>query len=210
MSGDDRKLLMREEAPLTPEPEVAGEVGPVTALLARCEHDPEAAERILELMYEELRRQAARLLRGERRDHTLQPTALVHEAWMRLGLDRGAPNDREHFMALASIAMRRVLVSHARARRRLKRNGGRLRLELDESTGVVPAAAGLDATDLIALDDALARLAERDPRLVRLVELRWFGGLSVEQCAAVLGTGSATVKRDWALARAWLHRELTR
>lgn len=184
--------------------------GEVTMLLARCERDPEAAERLLGMLYDDLRRQAAILLRGERRDHTLQPTALVHEAWLRLGLDRTAPNDRQHFMALASIAMRRVLVGHARARRRLKRNGGRLRLDLAEAAGAVPAAAGLDATDLIALDDALALLAERDPRLVRLVELRWFGGLGVDQCADVLGTGTATVKRDWALARAWLHRELSR
>ncbi|HMN95004.1 MAG TPA: ECF-type sigma factor [Phycisphaerales bacterium] len=182
----------------------------MTALLARCDQDPEAAERLLALVYDELRRQAANLLRRERRDHTLQPTALVHEAWMRLGLDRAAPSDRSHFMALASIAMRRVLVGHARSRHRLKRSGGRLRLELGDPSVALPTAATFDSADLLSLEEALSRLAALDPRLVRLVELRWFGGLSVEQCAAVLRAGTATIKRDWALARAWLHRELSR
>lgn len=167
--------------------------------------DPSALERALPLVYEDLRRQADRFLRRERRDHTLQATALVHEAWLRLTQQHSAQwQNRSHFLAVAATAMRRILVNHARERGRIKRGRGRHRVDLDDAALVVEEPE----IDLVALDEAMDRLGRLEPRLVRNVELRYFGGLSVEETAEVLELGTATVKRDWAFARAWLRKEL--
>jgi RNA polymerase sigma-70 factor, ECF subfamily len=163
----------------------------------------EATDELLLLVYAELRDLAARLLRNERSDHTLQPTALVHEAYLRLVDQRaGSWENRAHFLGIAAQAMRRILVDHARRRSTAKRKGARV--TLDEN--LAPATG--PSVDLLEIDAALGRLAELDARQARVVELRFFGGLNVEETASVLGIGSATVKRDWTLARAWLHREL--
>jgi RNA polymerase sigma factor (TIGR02999 family) len=164
----------------------------------------ETAE-LTELLYGELRRIAAGYLRSEHAGHTLQPTALVHEAFLRLSKQHVEWNDRAHFLAVAANTMRRVLVDHERKRSASKRDGG-LRVTMEESA---PDSAGDDrALELLALDDALVRLASLDLRTARVVELRFFGGLSVEEAAAVLKISPASVKRDWSFARAWLGREL--
>ncbi|WP_448990285.1 sigma-70 family RNA polymerase sigma factor [Luteitalea sp.] len=168
--------------------------------------DAAAAAELFPIVYEELRRLAASALRRERTDHTLQPTALVHEAFLRLAETPGASwENRAHFVAVAARVMRRVLVDHARGRNALKRGNGEIRVPLDD---VDVAAVGQDV-DLVALDDALARLATLDERQARIVELRFFGGLSVPETAALIGASERTVKRDWQVARAWLTRELS-
>jgi RNA polymerase sigma-70 factor, ECF subfamily len=181
----------------------------VTKILAdACEGDAAAAERLLPLVYEELRAIAARHLRQERAGHTLQPTALVHEAYMRL-IDQNSVrwNGRSHFLAVAAMAMRRVLVNHARDRRRLKRGGPEMkRVPLDDAVGVLEERAG----DLEALDAALTRLAAMDPQQARIVELRFFGGLTAPETAEAMGISERTVHREWSLARAWLRGEVTR
>jgi RNA polymerase sigma factor (TIGR02999 family) len=183
--------------------------GDITQLLgAARQGDAEALGRLLPLVYDLLREQARRALAGERSGHTLQPTALVHEAWMRLARQRDAAwGDRHHFLATAAMMMRRILVSHARGRRRLKRGGGSVPLEFDHALAdtLADPDAGANAHD--AQTDLIA-LASLDARLVRTVELRYFAGLSVEEAAEVLGVGSATVKRDWAFAKAWLREHL--
>jgi RNA polymerase sigma factor (TIGR02999 family) len=157
-------------------------------------------------VYDELRRLAAVYLQRERTDHTLQPTALVHEAYMRLVAQDGIRwQNREHFVGVAAAMMRRVLVDHARAHKRNKRGGG-LKLALAEADAVTDSGAG----DLVALDEALKRLARKHPHKSRVVELRFFGGLSIEETARVLGVSDSTVERDWRFARAWLTRELSR
>jgi RNA polymerase sigma-70 factor (ECF subfamily) len=163
------------------------------------------AEELFPRLYGELREIADRLLRGEVVGHTLQPTALVHEAWFKLaGPNAPRPVDREHFLALAARAMRQVLVDHARRRRTLKRGGAAVDLTIaDDRLGF---AIPLD--DLIAVDDALSRLGSQNERLARVVELRFFAGLSEEETARALGVTTRTVQRDWAKARAWLHAEL--
>ncbi len=159
------------------------------------------ADRLLATLYDELRLIARHHLRDERPGHTLQPTALVHEAYLRLG-SASAFESRSHFLRTASQVMRRVLVDHARARNAAKRAGG-VRVTLDEGlVGTGPAV------DMLALDDALTRLAEAEPRWARVVELRFFAGLEVVEAAALLGVSEITVKRDWRFARAWLAREL--
>jgi RNA polymerase sigma-70 factor (ECF subfamily) len=181
--------------------------GQVTELLQSwSQGDESAVERLVPLVYEDLRRRAAAALRPERPGHTLTPTALVNEAYLRL-VDQRLPQfeSRKHFFAVAARVMRQVLVDHARARKATKRNAGREALPLDESMSATDERAG----DLLALDNALSALAELDSGKARLVELRYFGGLTIEETAEMLGTSPATVKREWALARAWLHREIS-
>jgi RNA polymerase sigma factor (TIGR02999 family) len=169
--------------------------------------DTSAAERLLPLVYTELRAMAGGLFRGQRSDHTLQPTALVHEAYVRL-VNRTAPQweDRRHFCAVAATAMRQILADHARRKRAEKRGGGRARVTLDAA--VTPPAES--TMDLVALDDALTRLADVDNRKHRVVELRFFGGLTVEDVAAVLEVSKTTIESEWRAARAWLKAELSR
>jgi RNA polymerase sigma factor (TIGR02999 family) len=165
----------------------------------------EALAHLLPLVYDELRRLAQRYLQRERPDHTLQATALVHEAYLRLVDQRQAQwQNRAHFFGLAAQMMRRILVDHARRQHAAKRGGAEPKLSLDEAVWVSAAPA----PDLTALDDALTRLAGLDPQHSRLVELRFFGGLTIEETAEVLGVSPATVKRDWSMAKAWLYREL--
>lgn len=170
--------------------------------------DPAAAAALVPVVYEELRRVAASALRRERADHTLQPTALVHEAFLRLADVPAAQwRDRGHFVAIAARVMRQVLVDHARGRNALKRGSAEVRVPLE---GIDVPATGAADIDLVALDDALERLARLDERQARIVELRFFGGLTVEETAAVIGASERTVKRDWQMSRAWLKRELAR
>lgn len=170
----------------------------------------EGLDELLPALYNELRRLAARSLRAERAGHTLEPTALVNEAYLRLSTQsRVHWRDRAHILGAAATAMRRILVDHARARDAEKRGAGAERVELEEGL----TGASLEApqsADLLALDAALEQLAEVDPRMVRVVELRYFAGLSIEETADALGISIATVKREWTMARAWLHRELSR
>lgn len=166
--------------------------------------DEQALHRLLPFVYEELRRIARRHLRRERPDHTLQTTALIHEAYLRL-VDQGTAQvrDRCHFVALTSHLMRQILVDHARARLAKKRDGG-CRVTLAED---IPAVEPQEI-DVLAIDDALTRLGALDPQQARVVELRYFGGLSIRETSDALGVSEATVKREWATARAWLHREI--
>ena len=184
---------------------MATEPGTVSAALSYLrEGDSAAWSKLIPLVYQDLRRLAAIYLNQERPDHTLQPTALVHEAFLRLIQQRGlAWQNREHFLAVASHLMRLILVDHARGRSRAKRQGERT-IFLETSALGLPKRR----VDLELLDDALTRLAQLDPRQSRIVEMRYFGGLTVEETAAALGISPRTVKRDWMVARAWLHGEL--
>ena len=174
-------------------------------LLAWGQGDEAALERLVPLVHAELHRIAKRCMRGERAAHSLQPTALVNEAYLRLvDVQRVRWQDRAYFLSMAARLMRRVLVDHARARRYLKRGGGAVKVTLVDDL-VVPSEPG---RDLEALDDALAALAKVDERKSRVIELRFFGGASVEETAAVLKVSVDTVMRDWKLAKAWLLREL--
>jgi RNA polymerase sigma factor (TIGR02999 family) len=178
----------------------------VTELLVRWrEGDDGARERLMALVYADLRRKAAAFLRRERGGHTLQPTALVHEAYLRLvAQDRVAWQNRAHFLAIAASMMRRVLVDHGRRQKAKKRGGPAARVTLDD--GLAPSMPR--ELDLLALDEALDALAALDEQKARIVELRAFGGLEVEETAAALGISPATVKRHWAFALAWLQRRL--
>ena len=162
-------------------------------------------ERLVAALYDELHAIAARAMRRERAGHTLQPTAILHEAYVRLAAQRqsGWADERE-FLAIAASVMRRVLVDHARRRNAGRRGGGAARVTLDPEA--VPGAAG--SLDVVALDEALQGLAAVEPRAAQVVELRYFAGLSVEETAAALAVSTPTVKRDWALARAWLYEAL--
>ncbi|MBL8136685.1 MAG: sigma-70 family RNA polymerase sigma factor [Acidobacteria bacterium] len=183
--------------------------GAVTQLLARAANgDNGAVTSLFDLLYRELRGLAVSAMRSERGDHTLQPTALVHEAFLRLADDTGAIENRRHFFGVAASAMRRILVEHARARHAAKRGGHAPRVSIDDVAVAAPAA--LDLVDLESLDAALTELARHDPRQARVVELRYFAGLTVEEAADVLGASPRTVKRDWQMARAWLRREMSR
>ncbi|MGH7500313.1 MAG: sigma-70 family RNA polymerase sigma factor [Longimicrobiales bacterium] len=165
----------------------------------------EALGDLMPLVYGELKQLAKRHLRGERTDHTLSPTGLVHEAYLRLvEIQRVDWQDRAHFHAMASRAMRRVLIDHARAKSRHKRGGEVVRVTLDDDV----AASGSDALEWLALGEALERLESISERACRVVECRVFGGLEVEDTARALGISAATVKRDWAFARAWLNQSL--
>jgi len=178
----------------------------VTRLLAawRGSGDEDALDRLIPLVYDELHALAARRLRGERPDHTLQATALVHEAYARLVEGDVRFDDRAHFFALAATAMRRILVDHARHRGRDKRGGGRARVTLNDEI----AAAADRPDDILALDEAIERLAEHDERKARVVELHFFGGLTYAEIAAALEVSEATVDRDLRMAKAWLGNEL--
>lgn len=167
--------------------------------------DPGALNRLMPLVYDELRALAARHLRRERPGHTLATTALAHEAYLRLVEQREVHwQDRAHFLAIASTAIRRILVDHARGARAARRGGGREREHLREEMAVQVEPD----IDLLALEEALTRLEELDPRKSRVVELRFFGGLTTRESAEVLSISEATVERDWSLARAWLYREV--
>lgn len=177
----------------------------VTALLTKWRAgDHEAFKALIPLVYHELRRIARHYVRQERPDHTLQSTALVHEAYLRLMRQESADiENRTHFFAVAAHLMRQILVDHARRRRAVKRGSG-LKLELNDGISVeVPPNV-----DLIGLDTALNELARLDPQQSRIVEMRFFAGLSIEDTAKIVGVSPATVKREWATARAWLRREL--
>ena len=174
-------------------------------LRAWSDGDSKALDQLTPIVYDELHRLARRYLRGERRDHSLQTTALVNEAYLRLvDHTRMEWQDRAHFFAVSAQVMRRILVDHAR-RRNVKRGHGLRRVSLEEATMIGRERP----TDLAALDEALTLLAERDPRKAQVVEMRFFGGLSVEESAEVLGLSPVTVMRDWRTAKAWLYRELS-
>jgi RNA polymerase sigma factor (TIGR02999 family) len=167
--------------------------------------DPSARDRLVPIVYDELRRLAHYYMHGERVGHTLQTTALVNEVYLRLAGIKGLQwRDRAHFFAMAGTLMRRVLVDYARRQGRDKRGGGVSVTSLDGH-----AVTAAPSVDVVALDEALQRLAEVDPRQCQVVELRFFGGLSVEETAEALGISPATVKREWTTAKAWLHHELT-
>ena len=175
-------------------------------LVASHKGDPEALNKLLPLVYDELRRVAERYLRRERPDHTLQATALVHEAYIRL-IDQDVPwQNRAHFFGIAAEMMRRILIDHARGLQAAKRGSGGIKLPLDDVINLSVERA----TDLIVLDEAMTALAEIDPQKSRIVELRFFGGLSIEETAEVLGVGTATIIRQWKLAKAWLYREVSK
>jgi RNA polymerase sigma factor (TIGR02999 family) len=169
--------------------------------------DAAAAEKLLPLVYGELRDMAQNIFRRQRPDHTLQPTALVHEAFVKMVDQTHAQwADRTHFMAVAATAMRQILIDHARRTRAAKRGGDRDRVVLDDAA----APAGAGGIDLVALDDALTQLAQLDARRYRVVELRFFGGLSVDEVAEVLGVSKTTVESDWRSTRAWLNAQLAK
>jgi RNA polymerase sigma factor (TIGR02999 family) len=169
------------------------------------EDDRQSLDSLLPVVYQELRRLAAGYIRHEKPGQTLQPTALVHEAYLRLLKDRPDRwQNRAHFCAIAAHSMRQILIEHARARNAQKRWGAKPRITLDESL----IRGGEQSVNLLALDEALERLAALDPDQARIVELRFFGGLSVEETAEALSVSPATVKRHWTVARAWLAREL--
>jgi RNA polymerase sigma factor (TIGR02999 family) len=178
----------------------------VTALLAEARAGKaEALDALLPLVYDELRRVARAYLRRERPGQTLQATGLVHEAYLRLMKERHVEwQNRAHFCAIAASSMRQILVERARARKAAKRGGAWAKLSLHEELAAAPDTG----VDVEALDQALERLAARDPDQARLVELRYFGGLTIEETAGVLGVSPATVKRSWMVARAWLKKEL--
>lgn len=179
----------------------------VTRLLLRWgDGDRSALDALTPVVYDELRRLAGRYLRRERLDHTLQSTALVHEAYLKLVDQRNVKwQNRAQFFGLAAEMIRRILVDHARAKQAAKRGGSAYKLTLDEA---LDASAPRDL-DLVRLDDVLEGLAKIDPQQSRIVELRFFAGLTIEETAEVLGISPATVKRDWTVAKAWLRREMT-
>jgi RNA polymerase sigma factor (TIGR02999 family) len=198
-----RKLLTTKEVSVTaPSPRDITEL-----LVAWNGGDRAAFDALVPRVYDELHRLARRALRRERQGHSLQTTALVNEAYIRLiDTSRVRWQDRAHFFAMSAEIMRRILVDFARAQKRVKRGGEQCRVTLDEGIAV----AGERDVDLVALDEALTRLGSDDPRKGRVVELRYFGGLSVEETAEVLGVSVETVMRDWKLAKVWLVRELSR
>jgi RNA polymerase sigma-70 factor (ECF subfamily) len=178
----------------------------VTALLGQlAKGNDAAASKLIPIVYDELRRLAGGYMRRERRDHTLQPTALVHEAYLKLTEQRVVEwQGRAHFFGIAAQVMRRILVDHARGHLRKKRGEGQRPVPMDEALVFAPEQSG----ELLKLDEALERLTKLDSRQGKIVELRFFGGLTVEQTADLLGISPKTVKRDWSLAKAWLHGEL--
>jgi RNA polymerase sigma-70 factor (ECF subfamily) len=190
------------------ERESSGAVEPdprVTLLLRAYQSgDSNAMEQLLPLVYEQLRSLATRYMRHERPDHTLRATALVNEAYLKLVSSEAVGNDRVHFLAIAAILMRRILVDHARTNRRVKRGSGAQKIEWEDALLVAQPAS----QEMLDLDAALTRLSKQDPRKGRLIELSYFGGLTCEEAAAILDVSTATVNRDLKVARAWLRREL--
>jgi RNA polymerase sigma factor (TIGR02999 family) len=183
-----------------------GRQADVTRLLDAWQRgDDSALERLLPLVYDELRRVARARLRAERLGHTLQPTALVHEAYLRLIRGGTTPRNREHLFAMAARLMRQILVDHARRKGARKRGGADTAMTLD--TGI--AAPEIPMVDILALDQALTELTARDPRLCQVVELKFFAGLNIDETARALGVSPATVERDWTVSKAWLHQRLT-
>jgi RNA polymerase sigma-70 factor (ECF subfamily) len=182
--------------------------GEITRLLNEVRNGDRAAEaKLLPLVYQDLRRRAANYMRKERINHTLQATALVHEAYIRLIDQRKIPwKDRSHFFAIAAIAMRNVLIDYARKESAKMRGGPSRTISLDEGLLISPQKS----SELLALDDALNRLGKVDPRQSRIVELRYFGGLSVEETATTVGLSKRQVEREWAMAKVWLHGEVTK
>ena len=179
-------------------------------LLAWGNGDKSAGEQLLPVIYDELHRQAARAMRREATEHTLQPTALVHEAYLRLVDQRRAEwHNRSQFFGVAAQIMRRILVDHARAQHATKRGGAMRQITLSDANQAASTQQDDNALDVLALHDALDRLAALDPEQARLVELRYFGGMNIDETAHALGVSPATVKREWAIARAWLRRALT-
>jgi RNA polymerase sigma-70 factor, ECF subfamily len=167
--------------------------------------DKAALDQLIPIVYEELRRLARGQMRRERPDHSLQTTALVNEAYIRLiDYNRIRPQDRSHFLAIATQAMRRILIERARSRKSTKRGSGAPRVSLEEAAYLVDSR---DA-EILALDEALKNLATIDPRKTQIVELKYFGGLTIDETAEVLGVSTPTVERDWHIAKIWLHREL--
>ena len=181
----------------------------VTGLLQKWgEGDRDVLNQLLPAVYDELHRMAARYLRHERPDHTFQPTALINEAYVRLVDQKNVKwENRAHFFAIAANIMRRILVDHARGHQAAKRGGSMIKLPLDEAVHRAPKQ---EEMDLVALDEALTQLAKIDPEQSRLVELRYFAGLTIEETAQVMGISPATVKRKWTISRAWLRREISR
>jgi RNA polymerase sigma factor (TIGR02999 family) len=170
--------------------------------------DAKVLDDLMPLVYIELRRQAAGYLRRERIDHTLQPTALINEAYLKLIDQRDVKwQNRAHFFAIAAQAMRRILVDYARERKREKRGGAAENLPIEEALTIV---SGEKSVDLVALDEALNKLAKFDERQAKVVELRYFSGLSIDETAEVLNVSNVTVRRDWNMAKAWLHQEITK
>jgi len=187
---------------------LSGDTGaPITRLLERWRHgDAAAADALLPLVYEQLRAIARRALAAERPGHTFVPTELVHEAYLKLtGAELPDSKNRMHFFAIAANLMRQILVDHARRKHRLKRGGPQTDLPLDDALQVQVDGKDLSLADL---DDALQRLEKMDPQQARIVELKYFGGLSIEETAKIVGISPATVKRDWNIARIWLFNEL--
>ena len=186
----------------------------MTRILSSIEQDgPAAASKLLPLVYDELRKLASQRMSNERGNHTLQPTALVHEAYMRLvdGAQQQQWNTRGHFFAAAAEAMRRILVERARERAALKRGGGRRRLELDDLAVAADGdAEGHSSTELLALNDALVEFEQHDPQAASLVKLRYFAGLTHQQAAESLGISRRAADRLWALAKAWLFRQMNK
>lgn len=184
--------------------------GEITVWLARLRRgDEEALDRLVPMLYDELRGLARRLLENERPGHTLTPTALVHEAYLRLAKERRiGVEDRGEFFAVAATAMRRILVESARRRRRAKRGGDAERLPLEAVDALAGSLSDEEAEELLAIDAALDTLGDASPRARRVVELRIFAGLTLDETAAALAVNEKTVRRDWQLARAWLRREL--
>ncbi len=181
--------------------------GEITVLLAEMKRgNSEALPRLVPLLYDELRRLAGHFLREERPGHTLQPTALVHEAYLKLAGQHNGFENRAQFMAVAAQAMRRILVDYARQRVAAKRGGGLAPVELE----IAAVGATVEQSEeLLDIDEALAKLAAIDPQQARVVEMRYFGGLTVEETGAALGIAPRTVKREWAMAKAWLRVEIS-
>jgi RNA polymerase sigma-70 factor (ECF subfamily) len=197
-----------DAGPISNPESVRGTADPqeVTQLLTNWSHGDQASfEKLIPLVYEELRHLAHRYMEGQRPDHTLQTTALVNEAYLRLA-DQSKPNftNRSHFFAVAAKAMRQILVDHAKAQQRQKRGGGASKVELDEAALISPE----QTEAILDVDEALEKLAMVDSRKAQVVELRYFGGLNQDEIAEVLKISIVTVRRDWVFARAWLYREL--